>query len=279
VTSDVERALSLVFEGAGEERRQRLLGESGSPEEKEIFENLVEFALASCLRKDLDLPELGTGLVFAGFGEDEIFPSYSELKINGLLGSQVWRFERRSDCIGSDSCVSICPFAQSDVIETFMNGISREHEDFLLNGVMPRILESLDKDLSQEVLEEAKRTFGRALKTFSWENFSRPVVDSTSFLHFDELATMAETLVNLTSFKRRVSPFAETVGGPVDVAVITKGDGFVWIKRKHYFPSEINYRFFKNYLREVEFLSEQGGDENVFNGQEGREDLFSQAGF
>lgn len=46
----------------------------------------------------------------------------------------------------------------------------------------------------------------------------------------EELATVAETLVNLTSFKRRVSLDKETVGGPIDVAVISKGDGFIWEK-------------------------------------------------
>jgi len=38
----------------------------------------------------------------------------------------------------------------------------------------------------------------------------------------DELSAMAESLINLTSFKRRVSMQAENVGGPIDVAVITK---------------------------------------------------------
>ena len=61
----------------------------------------------------------------------------------------------------------------------------------------------------------------------------------------EELAELAEALVNLTSFKRRVTPAAETVGGPVDVAVISKGDGLVWLKRKHYFPPELNPRYFR----------------------------------
>ena len=65
-----------------------------------------------------------------------------------------------------------------------------------------------------------------------------------------ELATMAETLVNLTSFKRRVSTDAETVGGPTDVALISKSDGFIWIKRKHYFKPELNHHFFANYYRD-----------------------------
>ncbi len=39
----------------------------------------------------------------------------------------------------------------------------------------------------------------------------------------------------------------ETVGGPIDVAVITKGDGFVWVKRKHYFSPEYNPRVIARY--------------------------------
>lgn len=66
----------------------------------------------------------------------------------------------------------------------------------------------------------------------------------------DELSLMAETLVSLTSFKRRVSPGYESVGEPIDVAIITKGDGFVWVKRKHYFTHELNPDWIERYLRE-----------------------------
>jgi hypothetical protein len=38
----------------------------------------------------------------------------------------------------------------------------------------------------------------------------------------------------------------------VDVAVISKSDGFVWIKRKHYFKKELNPQFDINYMREIE---------------------------
>jgi hypothetical protein len=65
----------------------------------------------------------------------------------------------------------------------------------------------------------------------------------------DHVAAMAESLVNLTSFKRRITSEMETVGGPIDVAVISKGDGFVWIKRKHYFEKDLNHGFFAKYYR------------------------------
>ena len=63
---------------------------------------------------------------------------------------------------------------------------------------------------------------------------------------------MAESLVNLTSFKRKISTDAETVGGQIDVAVISKGDGFVWIKRKHYFDIGKNPQFVANYYQKHE---------------------------
>ena len=65
----------------------------------------------------------------------------------------------------------------------------------------------------------------------------------------EELASMAEAFVNLTSIKRKMSLDVETVGGPIDVAVISKGDGFVWIRRKHYFEPKLNPQFVENYFR------------------------------
>ena len=34
-----------------------------------------------------------------------------------------------------------------------------------------------------------------------------------------------------------------------DLGMISKGDGFIWIKRKHYFDAEKNIQFFENYFK------------------------------
>ena len=75
-----------------------------------------------------------------------------------------------------------------------------------------------------------------------------PIIEMLGHLQKDELAEMAESLVNLTAFKRKMSKEMESVGGPIDVAVISKGDGFIWVKRKHYFKPELNQAFFNNYF-------------------------------
>ena len=52
-----------------------------------------------------------------------------------------------------------------------------------------------------------------------------------------DLATfLADTAAKFTQFSLR----AATVGGPIEVATITKHEGFKWVARKHYFSSDYN---------------------------------------
>lgn len=80
--------------------------------------------------------------------------------------------------------------------------------------------------------------------------FVEPIIKVVEMLPKDELAAMAKSFVRLTSFKRRVSMDAETVAEPIDVAVISKGDGLIWVRRKHYFEPGLNRHFFRNYFKD-----------------------------
>lgn len=99
-------------------------------------------------------------------------------------------------------------------------------------------------ELSKQALTDFRERINRHVA----DKHIRPLLDVIGFLPKDELAAMAEALVNLTSVKRKMSLELETVGGPVDLAVISKGDGFVWIKRKHYFDPKLNPHFFPKYF-------------------------------
>lgn len=74
-----------------------------------------------------------------------------------------------------------------------------------------------------------------------------PIIENVALLPKDDLGTMAEALANLTNFTRRIGLEEETVGDLIDVEIITKADGFVWIKRKHYFEPELNPRIIAQY--------------------------------
>src|SRR5699024_5454004 len=64
-----------------------------------------------------------------------------------------------------------------------------------------------------------------AVAEYKQRNYMDPLLGIVRALPVQELAEMTETLINLTSFKRRVTRVTESVGPPIDVAVITKGDG------------------------------------------------------
>ena len=97
-------------------------------------------------------------------------------------------------------------------------------------------INKLDDIFRDEILE-AKR---------EWQIL--PTINTVEILSKEDLAEMAESLVYLTFLKRRTSSSEESVGGPIDVAIISKGDGFIWKNRKHYFEKELNQHFFSNYF-------------------------------
>jgi len=70
-----------------------------------------------------------------------------------------------------------------------------------------------------------------------------PLMSVITSLPKEEMALLSEAIVELTSLRRRIESHVDTVGGPIDVAVISKGDGFIWIKRKHYFDIDLNRDF------------------------------------
>jgi hypothetical protein len=56
---------------------------------------------------------------------------------------------------------------------------------------------------------------------------------AVSALPRQDLAKMAEALVNLAAFLMRMTADQdETVAEPIDVALLSKGDDFTWIKHK-----------------------------------------------
>ena len=147
-----------------------------------------------------------------------------------------------------------------------MSGVDPKFQNFMIGYVervynsYPEILveniDGLDKDSMSDLNARLKvigrEEFGkylRELSEYQQREYVDPIMSVVSALPKDELAAMAESLISLTSFKRRVSMEDETVAGPIDVAVISKGDGFIWKQRKHYFEGELNPQFFANYNR------------------------------
>ena len=247
---------------------------------KDIFEelpistkSLKQLTKLSTNLLSKDILRSGTsGIVIAGFGEADTFPCVESFNIH-LVAKNKLNYKYREDLserVSFDNHATIIPYAQGDEVRAFMEGIHPsllfETENSLSDifNTYPEMIadniENLDdaekrslKRKLKEVSTEIFQDHQKRMQNYRREEFVNPVMNIVAMLPKDELAAMAETLVNLTSFKLRVGTMeTETVAGPIDVAVISKGDGFTWIKRKHYFKAELNPQFFANYYREAE---------------------------
>ena len=203
----------------------------------------------------------------SGFGDRDIFPAISELLVEGMIQDRIKMDpEKREVVLSPDKRAMIVPFAQTDMVSQFMEGIAPNYLPYLHRSVVSHIGEytnALLEILYEEILDEYSDIdiskirnvldqytpqlasyFVESVKKFGAQRFSRPIMNVVAMLPKEQLAEMAESLVSLTALKRRVSSQEETVGGPTDVALITKGDGLIWIKRKHYFAPELNPSYF-----------------------------------
>lgn len=55
-----------------------------------------------------------------------------------------------------------------------------------------------------------------------------------------ETIDIARFLVDTTINFVRFSPGDASVGGPIEIAVLTKHEGYKWVQRKHHYPPELN---------------------------------------
>ena len=86
--------------------------------------------------------------------------------------------------------------------------------------------------------------FAQQTTDYLREKHMEPLRTVVGMLSIPELADLAETFISIESLKERVTAPTEYVSGPIDVAVISKNDGFIWIKRKYYFERDLNPRYF-----------------------------------
>jgi hypothetical protein len=230
-----------------------------------LFKALVRLAAISQRQT-----QFSTGIIITGYGRENLYPKLVELTIDGGCLDRVRYFEvAKADVKDDPDGAIVIPFAQDDTINSFVRGIDEKfvlfNSGFFAHSMELIVAEVLKEHttlnreerivaerLVGERMNEAFEDFQSEIQDFANEEFERPMLEVLRTAPKETLAELAESLVSITSLRQRVSGELETVGGPVDVALISKGEGFIWIKRKHYFDKELNPHFVRNYFREVE---------------------------
>ena len=191
------------------------------------------------------------GLFFAGYGHCDAFPKFTHIELYRVVGGKI-KYRLVENYEESNNHAQIVPLAQPDVILTFCKGISNRFINYIPQKVESIINYKIDalpdtftidqKNALKTSLSSSKAEIASAINTTIQNDNVKPILDSVQLIPLPEMGFLAESLVNITSLKRTfaIDGNQQTVGGPTDVAVMSKGDGFVWIKRKHYFDKQMN---------------------------------------
>lgn len=245
-----------------------------APADEVTLRLVREFAAELLYRETLS--PIKSGVVIAGFGRDELCPSLQWCELDGVIGARLKTKPGTSVELGATGVgAEILAFAQDDIAELFLSGLLPAEEQYIVTFVSKQ-LEKIGEVVREvfggdddeaaakqaaiaEPLQGLVTDLRGQLESRKKKARSR-VLDMVRFMPVQELIVLAESLIEITSLKRRVTDDLETVGGAVDVAAITRSEGLVWIKRKHYFDPDLNSRFF---LRQRKYILEPGGEEDV----------------
>ena len=183
-------------------------------------------------------------LIFFWFWEDDFYPKVCSINLYYKVGSEIVRSLNDDGEINGEGFIKA--YAQSEDVENSIlwigegikSEICKKIEEKLTNnekiGILKQEQHNAINDSINQVLDEIR------------ENKLKELSLSARFLSKTELWQIAENFVGIGSMKKRINLGDETIWWPIDVAIVTKSDGFIRIKRKHYFDPQKNYHYFNN---------------------------------
>jgi hypothetical protein len=229
---------------------------------KDVFSEVIEYVFddvprnhisdkhyeAICRRlmyKSFDSYDIDAELVFAGYGEQDIYPVESFISLQGAIADRP-RHQRGSDAISTSRSSNLNTHGQSEAIHTFLRAYHHsflqlaisnleEYSSLLESDViatLPQVEGHKVEAAVQERLEKQIEKLRAAFDEKSQNDWVDAFTSTLAGLPITSLAKMAESLIELQILRQSSQAVQDTVGGPVDVAVVTRERGVEWFRHK-----------------------------------------------
>lgn len=203
-------------------------------------------------------PEVGncTALVFTGYGMADEYPSLVSVRvILGFDGHLAYYISPEDiKVISDEEPYGVMPFAQTDVMQNLINGMNPilthsmfRHADDSFSSLRGNIgfEASIEYDVPQEIIDvmdevsydDILADFKKDVRKIIDGPRKSEIYDKIKDLSVEEMAKLADCMVSITAIKRHINFDQEGVGGLVDLATITKKDGFKWLNRKCWYDA------------------------------------------
>ena len=211
----------------------------------EALDASLHEGLRACVRsmysKNWFAPGDRSWIVICGMGETEHFPHMVEFKVGSMMGGKLRYVQSDKAAITREDSAVVIPRAQRHTVDMFFRGIDPRLDQQLadhVTGVLKERLSFKGKPSNRKVLDTVRSEFRKKLFEDVFPAYTNPLITAIDAFGPLDLTRTAEVLVSLTALKMRMSvDERETVGGGVDVAFLSKSDGFVWIKHHNQLPN------------------------------------------
>ncbi len=136
---------------------------------------------------------------------------------HGNKHGEIWKFEIRYG-----QWINPVQLVQAETSNRILWGGQIQAISRLLLGCDPQIVQTMNLDADK------------------LSKFHTPLVDAS--MPVQDAIDLADFLVDMTKKYFAFLPGADIVAGDTDIATVTKHEGFKWIRRKHYYSSQLNRR-------------------------------------
>lgn len=187
----------------------------------------------------------GSELVIVGYGAQDLLPRAEVVTIHGIFDGRIRRSEIESrDTSASGSFYRF--FGQWDASVQFIKGIDPALKERIIEHFQELIRNQIssvslfdedegDEDLEELIQDKVRRAaseLNNEINSYSQENFVSPLIQVIKMAPQADLSKLAKSLIEIQAIRQSINQITPTVGGPIDVAVISKRHGFQWVAHK-----------------------------------------------
>lgn len=181
-----------------------------------------------------------TTLAFAGYGTSDPLPWCGLVDLHGwCAGAPLVQIH---EPIGGAQTLHeglINTLAQDEEMHLFLAGypvwipdVCHSAVRSALDGQLADVTGALGSLDAERLTMTVSESVENAIRWSSQRNYVNPLLATLRGLALGELASVAHSLVSLECLRKLMAGEPATVGGPVDVAVITRHRGFEWVRQK-----------------------------------------------
>lgn len=191
-----------------------------------------------------ELKYSGTGIIIAGYNPDSPYPSFFELNIHCNDEKEIIYEELESKIDFQETIIRI--YAMNQEGYSFFTGFNEEFLEYIrgyINETNDEIIHRLKSKLHQENITPVEKilTITTHILNEEYSDLNNEVnifrinaIEDTSksieFIPNNLLCTLADEIIRLTGIKQKISSEEEYVSIKSHISLITKPQGFKWVK-------------------------------------------------